>query len=412
MGNPNAENVTVHLCIVTGQTLANLIPILQNKPSQIYLLTSDLMKYKAQAFKKTLLVSAGYQEDQITTVEGLPDHNLDLIEEWGLQLLGEVEEKFPSAQIQLNATGGNKLITLGLVQGASTASDLVEAFYTDTEHHLLEWLKPRSRPADALEGVLNVDTYLLANGKTPRKAASDDPHWLEAAGLRKATTKWLAKECNSLGKFFSAMNFTLLEVNAANAALRVQKPFFFSQPVTSISWKKALSKLQEGGILQISDTNANQFTLTSASSAIYLRGGWIEEYVWHCLKDAGVKDCKAGMEFTETAHNKNDVRNELDAVACHRNRLLIVECKTQNYKGDDKKISEAFYKLESLGRGAGGLFGQKWFVSARELSRGEAEARDLARAKSNDIEVIGPDRLPKLPELIQRWMKHLTLKLD
>lgn len=400
---------TIQLCIVTGQTLANFIPILQIKPDQIYLLTSDNMKAKAQAFKKLLVDSAGYQENQITTAEGLPDHNLEAIEDWGLHLLGQIEEKYPDAKIQLNATGGNKLMTLGLVQGASAASDAIEVFYTDTEHHLLEWLNPRNRTADTLENQLTVDSYLLANGKTPRPAASDDPHWLEAAKQRKATTKWLAKECKSLGSFFSTMNHTLHEVNAENAAIRIQQPFYFSQPVTSSTWKKALDQLQEGGLLLVSETNPSQFTLTSTSAAVYLRGGWIEEYVWHCLKDARVQDCKAGMEFTETAHNKNNVRNELDAVAVHQNRLLVVECKTRNFKGDEQKISDAFYKLESLGRGAGGLFGQKWFVTARELGRGEAEARDLARAKSNDIEVIGPDRLPNLPQLIQHWMKHLAL---
>lgn len=401
--------INIQLCIITGQTLANFIPILQIKPDQVYLLTSDNMKAKAQAFKKLLMDSAGYQENQITTAEGLPDHNLEAIEDWGLHLLGQIEEKYPDAKIQLNATGGNKLMTLGLVQGAAAASDTIEVFYTDTEHHLLEWLNPRNRTADTLENQLTVDSYLLANGKTPRKAASDDPHWLEAAEQRKATTKWLAKECKSLGSFFSTMNHTLHEVNAENAALRIQQPFYFSQPVTSSTWKKALFQLQESGLLIISDTNSSQFRLTSTSAAVYLRGGWIEEYVWHCLKDARVQDCKSGMEFTETAHNKNNVRNELDAVAVHQNRLLVVECKTRNYKGDEQKISDAFYKLESLGRGAGGLFGQKWFVTARELGRGEAEARDLARAKSNSIEVIGPDRLPKLPELIQHWMKHLTL---
>lgn len=399
----------IQLCIVTGQTLANFIPILQLKPDLVYLLTSDSMLSKAKAFQKLLFENAGYQENQVDLIKGLPDHSLEAIEDWGLQLIGKLEEEYPKAQIQLNATGGNKLMTLGLVQGAAQASDQIEAFYTDTEHHLLEWLQPRNRQAEALQNMLTVENYLLANGKTPRRAASDDPCWLEKANQRKTLSKWLAKECQSLGGFFSALNFTLREVNADNAALRIKKPFYFQQSVTSPAWKTALQQLEENGLLLRSTSNPSEFTLSDTSAVTYLTGGWIEEYVWHCLSDEGLKDARAGLEFTDTTHNKKNVRNELDAVAVHQNRLLIVECKTRNYKGDEQKISDAFYKLESLGRGAGGLFGQKWFVTARQLGRGDAEERDLARAQSNGIQVIGPDRLPQLPKLIRHWLEHLRL---
>lgn len=37
---------------------------------------------------------------------------------------------------------------------------------------------------------------------------------------------------------------------------------------------------------------------------------------------------KAGVEFTDMAQRGEEVRNELDCVAAHRNRLLSIECKT------------------------------------------------------------------------------------
>ncbi len=56
---------TVHLLIVTGQTQANLIPVLQLKPDIIALAVSGAMRGKADDFIKLLKTIAGYSDKTI-----------------------------------------------------------------------------------------------------------------------------------------------------------------------------------------------------------------------------------------------------------------------------------------------------------------------------------------------------------
>ena len=43
---------TILLCIATGQNLANLIPALQIKPAEVWILATPFMRTQAQSLKK------------------------------------------------------------------------------------------------------------------------------------------------------------------------------------------------------------------------------------------------------------------------------------------------------------------------------------------------------------------------
>ena len=70
--------MNIHLCIVTGQPLANLIPILQEKPARVALAISADMAAPAQRFVRTL-ESAGWSPDQIDQYPGVPSSDHDRI---------------------------------------------------------------------------------------------------------------------------------------------------------------------------------------------------------------------------------------------------------------------------------------------------------------------------------------------
>ena len=82
-----------------------------------------------------------------------------------------------------------------------------------------------------------------------------------------------------------------------------------------------------------------------AESALFLRGGWLEEYAWHTVKQEDVHDVRCGVEVT--GDDAEHIRNEFDILACHRNELLVIECKTLRYH--EQNDSEIAYKIESLG---------------------------------------------------------------
>lgn len=56
------------------------------------------------------------------------------------------------------------------------------------------------------------------------------------------------------------------------------------------------------------------------ASAQFVRGGWLEEYVWHTVKDAGVRDARMGIKgIWQESRNS---RNEFDVLACEHNQAL------------------------------------------------------------------------------------------
>jgi hypothetical protein len=115
----------------------------------------------------------------------------------------------------------------------------------------------------------------------------------------------------------------------------------------------------------------------------------------------GAAETLANVEFTEMGAPKADVRNEIDCMLAHNNRLLMIECKTVAFKSDDSKNTGILYKLESLGHRAGGLFGEKWLVSARPL-----DSDTLKRAKEYKIHVISGGGIKQLGENMRLWMEN------
>ena len=133
----------LHLMIATGQNLANLIPALQCRAAEAWVLRTPAMRasaahlsdaLKARCIKVCLLDFA--------------DDNVTRLDEQAHQLARHVGER----TVVVNLTGGTKLMTLALVQ--KLAADLQTApgaaaphlVYCDTQHRRLDALRPDAYP--------------------------------------------------------------------------------------------------------------------------------------------------------------------------------------------------------------------------------------------------------------------------
>jgi hypothetical protein len=127
-----------------------------------------------------------------------------------------------------------------------------------------------------------------------------------------------------------------------------------------------------------------------------LKGGWLEEYAWHVVRDERPYDCRINVRGNWATGQQ--AFNEFDVLASHRNQLLFIECKTLSYTqgGED---SELIYKIDSLSSDARGLYGQSWLLSAREPSQTITDRALLA-----NLRVLGPEELPKLRDHVRKWM--------
>ena len=389
----------IQLCIVSGQPLANLIPVLQFRPERVALVVSTAMKDAADQFVGTLK-SVGWTEQYIDRFEELPSENYGRLVDFAMEVHEKLTTTYPDVRIVYNATGGNKLMALAFSQwfGSGDQHDMI---YSDTANRRIEHLVAGRESSEPMASVLDLGVYLTAQNKTVRSRQDTDEKWLEKAQLRKAATRFLAENAEKVGGLVALFNKWYAPDNQGSAApnvLRLEHP-------PRGDWRKALELLEQGQVLEQGDS-AQEWFPRSSDAAVYLSGAWLEEFVWHTAKDAGAGDVGLSVTVTDNADTKHDIRNEMDVVVVHNNRLLMIECKTGNL-ARDRKDEDIIYKLDSLTDQAGGLFGAGALVSFRPLDYSNKKGRKVnvrARAGSVSLLTCEAGELSDLKILLRNWV--------
>ena len=398
----------VHVCLVSDRLEANLIPLLQLKPDVAVLVASHRMQKKAELLQ-TLLERFG-GGIRVMVRGDLPDLDIDALEEYALQLEAELEASWPDAQCVYNATGGTKLMAIIFSQVFD------RTIYTHTEHDRIVSLgNPARRIAPIpIEPVLAAEVYLLANGKRLRSASSDHEGWRQRAVSRRALTRWLAANMNqNTGGLLGRLNHFVHDRAAGVIKSSSRQGGYEFDPHNARQrldgsvgrkWQEMLAKMAEAGLLDWSADEPEWLTFRSVEACEYLSGGWLEEYAWLTADDAGCREVLCGAKITDEYNPKSDIRNEIDCLLVHNNRMLVIECKTRRLGRDEQSDSDLLTKLDSLTTHSSGLFGQGVLVSARSFGEGKVHQTNLDRAASLDIAVLEAEQIGRLPELVRQWM--------
>ena len=381
-----------HICILSGQVLPNLIPALQERPGSVWVLASDDMVGQGRDSRLAgLLEKAGIA---CSFEKGLPSHGYAAIRRFALEWSSRSGVDIEASV--LNITGGNKLMTLALVDALGPRVSRV--IYTDTANGQLEVIPRDGHPAMApiaLQSVVDVDTALAAQGMTVTESLDLDEGWRDRAAERRDLTKHLGRNAGTLAQFIGALN------RVANAALddrgeQLAEPRqWFSRPPLG-EWRQATKRIANAG--QVVWDGECGLTFDTVEKARYLAGGWLEEFAWHQVRALRPFDVRAGVRGAWDNTTKGS--NELDLVVTHGNRLLLVECKTLRLGRNDNDDDRLLYKLDSVGDDVKGIFGDVVLLSARTPSDA---VRD--RARQHGIHVIGPDRLHAFQKCVRDWME-------
>lgn len=386
----------IHVALVSDQILANLIPALMERPDKVILVCTAGMAEKGLDRR----LSALLKREEIATefMRNAPDVGVKQIQDYALELLGQVEQQHPGAEVVFNATGGTKLMSLGFVEVFRGVANRI--LYTDTAHRRIEYLpdaQGRVPNAASMTDVLDVPKYLAAQGCRFASAVSDDSAWRERAASRKEACKHLGRNAAQLQEFIGLMNGLAddaLEKIPGTEEERLVAP---CQPLRSVpwgDWAKALAGLARARLIDWREGEA-EVVFTDVETARFLRGGWLEEYAWHAVKNGSPFDTRMGVQGVW--EGGGSMRNEFDVLATHRNQLLFIECKTLRFRdGNDNDLA---YKVDSLGQDTRGLFGETWLLSARKPSEVLSD-----RARQARIRLLGPEELPRLRDAVRQWM--------
>lgn len=382
----------IHVCLVSDQTLANLIPALMERPDRVVLVASAEMIRRGQDLRLAQALS-GYGIPT-ETVGDVPDVSLNIIRGYAEALRDALAESAPSATVTLNATGGTKLMMLGFVEAFRQGG--MRTIYADTAHRRIEEIGG----ADiGMENVLDVPAYLTAQGIHIDRIDSDDEARCARAEQRAELTRFIGTHVVKLQGAIKILNGILsraVEKDPATREERFVKPEFELKQGAWGHFKKLLALGDALGLLEWNkETQSGRFI--DLEAARYFKGIWLEEYAWLCARDSAPFDVRMGVHRVGTHHEEV---NEFDLLATHENQLLYVECKTANYQWQLGKANQDAYKIDSLSRLTRGLFGQTWLLSAIEPPQ-----ELLDRVRELRIRVLGPQEISCLASHIAQWMK-------
>lgn len=149
------DNRPVMVCLISRQTMQNLLPILQYRPQQVVCLTTreedgsrehlaDVLHTQQIALDAPLYVDA-YVPDSTT------------------QACRAIIARYGAERLITNLTGGTKVMSLAAFRVFAAAH--VPCLYTDTPHRRLLFLHPDDRGAETLQTHVDVLTYLRAHGQ-------------------------------------------------------------------------------------------------------------------------------------------------------------------------------------------------------------------------------------------------------
>ena len=371
-----------HILLVSEQAAPNILPALdaELRPDKAILIVTGKMRQRAESLSR-VLNEAGVATRSLD----LPDeHDFGHMEEVLLNLATETGDD----EITVNLTGGTKLMALAAQSVATTAG--WKQFYVDLDTDEVIWLQPRGN-RHHLQESLRLPHYLASYGiaiaeKIQRPTVSEAEQRLCGTLLR---------EIGSLERPIGQLNLIAQKAQERGALTIAVGDCI---PTITPALEALLRNFEAAGILNSLAGDRIRFPNEAARN--FAKGGWLEQHVADTLNalhgTLGLRDKAINLQIRD----RSGVRNELDAAFLSRNRLFIIESKTQRMDDrGDSKATDTLFKLAEICRFTGGTGARGMLASYRRLNEHER-----LRARALGIRLVEGAELVALSEHIRRWV--------
>jgi hypothetical protein len=283
--------------------------------------------------------------------------------------------KFPTeAKIAVNLTGGTKLMFSGAL--SACWSNGLEPFYFEVNHHNVIFI--RDGETIPFVGAKSVSDFFVVNGFDIITSGIWEERPCRAARLDVTKKLWEARQ--SLRNLYLSPDFRQYKVPWG---ARRNPPFNFRWGASRASFNS------EGEAVLILEGESVAASKCDDFGQ-YLRGGWLEEYVFLLLRPLEEKqlifDLRVGIEVDyagKPRHPKDMPNGEFDCAFTDGKRLWLVECKAGAVK------QEYIQKLENNLKTYGGIAARGILVSSFQI--GPALARRAS--SSTSIHIVNPGQL-------------------
>ena len=386
------QKYDIHVCLVSAQAAPNLLPILDSefKPKKAIFLVSKTMKQRAEYLAKT------FEKLNVKVkLKNISDEfNFGLMEDEIFKLIEEYENE----SIALNVTGGTKLMSIAAENAFSALGKPI--FYIDTDsNHILFISKNEEQkwlPNLEMKAKNKIDIYLSAYGSTV--LSTQNP--IEREKYLPAIEPFIKNYDNY------TQVIPLLNLHATLSQSNGYKSEYTKDNKKTGKLDELLLGLDYQGLLNY---DGQTIDFKNREIKTFLNGGWLEDYTYFQLKEiANIEDIACGADVANpkfklgkneySSENKGN-KNEFDIVFMAKNKLHIIECKTQLMdKNGGVKSDDILYKLETL-KDYGGLMTKKCLVSYFEVPE-----QVKNRANFLNIEIIQGKDLQRLKSKVQEWI--------
>ena len=289
----------------------------------------------------------------------------------------------PGAEWTMHITTSPKIV--GIYAHDIAREYGIPCWFLDTDGKQVVSLVKQSEKVDNERFFkVTVEEYMQAYGRTYE--IPKPPAYRQMAESWYATASALAHEPDA----------TQLLLKAIREAR--QDPLAIAMDVQT---EQLIQQLAALGVLSITGKSAYRLNCTIANSEHleFLKGDWLEVYVWtETIKARFADDCQWGYKIrTELP------ANELDLVLTYNARLLIAECKTSK----DPFATDHLYKLHSVADLVGGNYVRQVLITNCLQPKRKNNQFDnfTQQAKLRRISVITGEQLPEVSALLQQEIK-------
>lgn len=383
----------VHFCLISDQAAPSLLPILdpEFKPKEAVFLVSDKMKSNAEALAKVFKE----KNVKVTLVRIENIYDFQEMENCFIELI----DQFDGQNIALNVTGGTKL--MAIVAQNTFAMGGKPIFYVDSDNNQILFIrhdekeqKEQRIPNKTLNCQIDLKTYLSAYGM-----------------VYKSVKQPLASErlLANLEPFIKQYDKYKDDIPLLNAYASESQKSGFKVDFKHHKVKSLVTLLEELHYKDLLDFDNHRIDFRDTIHKDLLNGIWLEEITYKAIENIkSIQDKALSLEVGNSSYDQNKKQyalqnqgnqNEFDIAFIAKNRLHIIECKTQlmNKEGGIKS-EEILYKLEAL-KNYGGLMTKKCLVSYFEVPESVKN-----RAKELHVEIIQGKDLQRLREKIANWI--------
>jgi Domain of unknown function (DUF1887) len=358
----------VHLVLIGGRLLPNILTVKALQPSRIVPLASIQSQHEWNKHR------AIYGKYSLVPDSPLVANAFDLAE-----LCATVNAAlalYPNARWVGNITCGTTLMSIAVYQTLRDARHTVWYLHSANASVVtLAGEPPTAAIADAIFQIpfeIYAETYqrvVQPGVMTPRSPALHE---------------FITELAHDLTRAKQCANF--LEKTHQNARPVTIPP----QLADFISRGAALC----GGARVTSTDTGHALTLQTQKLRGFFTGTWLEYYAWHCAHEADVFD---DIHMDIKIPNIAGATNQIDLAAMRSAMLLLGECKTGPFAADD------LAKLDSLANMLGGQFVTRILITGCTSAANQKSWQSFyEQARERKVVVVTGDDLPRLTQILRR----------